>query len=74
MQDPQIFLSSSGALVRFAREEVLPVEEEAKTGGAVPPRALIRRLSVMLAALLVPRQRLTNILSKHQPLMFRFLR
>ena len=59
MQNPQIFLSSSGALVRFAGEVVLLVREETKTGGAVPPRGpLMRRLSVMLPALLASRQNL----------------
>lgn len=52
MQDPQIFLSSSGALVRFAGEEVLLIKEEAKIGGAVPPDGpLMRRLSVMIPLL-----------------------
>ncbi len=54
VQDPQIFLSSPGSLVRFAGEEDLLDREEAKSGGAVPPEGpLIRRLSVMLTALLV---------------------
>ena len=57
-QDPQIFLSSSGSLVRFAGEDLLD-REEAKTGGAVPPEGpLIRRLSVMLTALLVSKTKI----------------
>lgn len=51
MQDPQIFLSSSGALVRFSGDTVLFFREEVKTGGAVPPGGpLTRRRSVMLSA------------------------
>ena len=48
LQDLQIFLSSSGALLRFAGETLL-LSEEAKTGGEVPEGGpLMRRLSVML--------------------------
>ena len=47
MQDPQIFLSSSGALVRFAEEEALLYRDRTKVGGAVAG-PLMRRLSVML--------------------------
>ena len=56
-QDPQIFLSSSGALVRFAGEEILLVRVETKTGGAVLPELLMRRLS-MLPALLASRSKI----------------
>lgn len=47
MRDPQIFLSSSGALVRFAGEESLILRGEAKIGGAVPLGPLMRRLSML---------------------------
>ena len=49
MQDPQIFLSSSGALVRFLGEDrVLLVKNEAEIGDAVPPEGpLMRRLSAI---------------------------
>lgn len=59
MRDPQIFLISSGALVRFGGKIALPVREEAKIGGVVPPGGpLTRRLSVMLPAFFGPRQKL----------------
>ena len=60
-QDSQIFLSSSGALVRCVGEAVLLVREEAKNGGAVPPEGpFMRRLSVMPAALLASYQWVSN--------------
>lgn len=52
MQYPQIFRSSSGALVRPLRSAKAPfvaVGEEANAGGAVPPGGpLTRLLSVMV--------------------------